>query len=93
MLVEFHQAVNVGDADSVASARHEVARAQRAMARREKWQRGFDWVAYLALPVGITEALAGAPSLAGTSLSVLGATGAATVSRAKRRHGWVLFNL
>jgi hypothetical protein len=52
MLVEFHQAVKVGDADSVASARHEVARAQRAMARRGKWQRGLDWVAYLALPVG-----------------------------------------
>lgn len=93
MLVEFHQAVKSGDADSVASARHEVARAQRVMARREKWQRGLDWVAYLALPVGITEALAGAPPIAGTSLSALGATGAATMSRAKRRHGWVLFNL
>jgi hypothetical protein len=93
MLVEFHKAVKVGDADSVASARREVARAKRAMARGEKWQRGLDWVAYLALPVGIAEALTGAPPIAGTSLSVLGATGAAAVSRAKRRHRWVLFNL
>ena len=93
MLVEFHTAVKVGDADSVARARREVARAKRAMARGEKWQRGLDWVAYLALPVGITEALIGAPPIAGTSLSVLGATGAAAVSRAKHRHGWVLFNL
>jgi hypothetical protein len=93
MLVEFHKAVKVGDADSLVSARREVARAQRVMARGEKWQRGLDWVAYLALPVGITEALAGAPPIVGTSLSVLGTTGAATMSRAKRRHGWVLFNL
>jgi hypothetical protein len=93
VLIEFHKAVKVGDADSVASARREVARAKRAMVRGEKWQRGLDWVAYLALPVGIAEALTGAPPIAGTSLSVLGATGAAAVSRAKRRHGWVLFNL
>jgi hypothetical protein len=85
--------MKVGDADSVASARREVARAKRAMDRGEKWQRGLDWVAYLALPVGIAEALTGAPPIAGTSLSVLGATGASAVSRAKRRHGWVLFNL
>jgi hypothetical protein len=93
MLVEFHKAVKIGDADSVASARREVARAKGALVRGEKWQRGLDWVAYLALPVGVAEALIGAPPIAGTSLSVLGATGAAAVSRAKRRHGWVLFNL
>ncbi len=93
MLVEFHKAVQVGDADSVLTARREVARAKRAMARGEKWQRGLDWVAYLALPLGIAEALTGIPPIAGTSLSALGATGAAAVSRAKRRHGWVLFNL
>jgi hypothetical protein len=93
MLVEFHKAVQVGDADAVARARREVARAKRAMARGERWQRGLDWVAYLALPVGIAEALTGAPPIVGMSLSVLGATGAGAVSRAKRRHGWVLFNL
>jgi len=93
MLMEFHKAVKVGDADSVASARREVARAKRAMARGEKWQRALDWVVYLAIPVGIAEALTGVPPIAGTSLSVLGATGAAAVSRAKCRHGWVLFNL
>jgi hypothetical protein len=93
MLMEFHKAVKLGDADSVANARRAVARAKRAMVRGEKWQRGLDWVAYFALPVGIAEALTGAPPIAGTSLSVLGATGAAVVSRAKRRHGWVLFNL
>ena len=93
MLVEFHKAVKVGDAGSVASARREVAQAKRAMARGEKWQRGLNWVAYFALPVGVAEALTGAPPIVGTSLSVLGATGAASVSRVQRRHGWVLFNL
>lgn len=93
MLVEFHNSVQVGDANAVASARREVARAKRAMARRQTWQRGLDWVTYLALPIVIAEALTGAPPIAGTSLSVLGATGAATVSHAKRRHRWVLFNL
>ena len=92
-LVEFNRSVQGGDSNAVASARREVACAKRAMARRQKWQRGLDWVTYLALPVGIAEALTGAPPIAGTSLSVLGATGAATVSRAMRRHGWVLFNL
>ena len=91
--VEFHKVVKVGDANLVASARREVARAKRAIARREKWQRGLDWVTYLALPVGIAEVLIGAPPIADTSLSMLGATGAPAVSRAKRRHGWVLFNL
>ncbi len=93
MLAEFHKAVMVGDADLVVSARREVARAKRAMARGEKWQRGLDWVAYLALPVGVAETLTGAPPIAGTSLSMIGATGTAAVSRAKRRHGWVFFNL
>lgn len=93
MLVEFNRSVQCGDANAVASARREVARAKRAMARRHQWQRGLDWVTYLALPVGIAEVLTGAPPIAGTSLSVLGATGAALVSHAKRHHRWVLFNL
>jgi len=93
MLVEFHRCVQGGDANALASARRDVARAKRAMARRQTWQRGLDWVTYLALPIVIAEALTGAPPIAGTSLSVLGATGAATVSHAKRRHRWVLFNL
>lgn len=93
MLVAFHKSVQDGDANAVASARREVARAKCAMARRTNWQRGLDWVTYLALPVGIAEALTGAPPLAGTSLSVLGVTGATAVARVKRRHGWVLFNL
>ena len=93
ILVEFHKAVQLGDVDSLVNARREVGRAKRGMARGEKWQRGLDWVAYLAVPVGIAEALTGAPPIAGTSLSVLGATGATALSRAKRRHRWVLFNL
>jgi hypothetical protein len=93
MLVEFNTAAQNGDVSSLALARREVARAKRALARREKWQRALDWVTYLALPVGIAEALVGAPPIAGTSLSVLGATGAATVSRAKLRNRWALFGL
>jgi hypothetical protein len=93
MLVEFHNSVQGGDVNAVASARREVARAKRAMARRQTWQRGLDWVTYLALPVGIAEVLTGAPPIAGTSLSVLGATGTATVTRAKHRHSWVFINL
>ena len=93
MLVEFHRSVQGGDASALASARREVARAKRAMQRRQEWQRGLDWVTYLALPIGIAEVLTGAPPIAGTSLSVLGATGAATISHAKRRHRWVLLNL
>lgn len=93
MLSEFHKSVQNGDASVVASARREVARAKRAMTRRQEWQRGLDWVTYLALPVVIAEALTGAPPIAGTSLSVLGVTGTAIASRTKRRNGWVLFNL
>lgn len=93
MLLEFNRSVQRGDVSTLASARREVARARRAMARRQDWKRGLDWVSYLSLPVGIAEMLTGAPPIAGTSLSVLGATGAATVSRAKRRHSWVFFNL
>jgi hypothetical protein len=93
MLAEFHKSVQSGDATVVASARREVARAKRAMTRRQQWQRGLDWVTYLALPVAIAEALTGAPPIAGTSLSVLGATGTAIASRTKRRNRWVLFNL
>ena len=77
ILVEFNRSLQGGDANAVASARREVAIAKRAMARRYHWQRGLDWVTYLALPVGIAEVLTGAPPIAGTSLSVLGATGAA----------------
>lgn len=91
MLVGFSQAVQNGDVDALARARREVAHAKRAMARRQVWQRSLDWVTYFALPVGIAEALIGGPPIAGTSLSILGATGAATVSRAQRRHRWVLF--
>jgi hypothetical protein len=93
LLVEFHKSVQHGDATVVANARREVTRAKRAMTRRLHWQRGLDWVTYLALPVGIAEALTGAPPITGTSLSVLGATGTAITSRTKRRHSWVLFNL
>lgn len=93
LLVEFHKSVQDGDATVVANARREVARAKRAMMRRLHWQRGLDWVTYLALPVGIAEALTGAPPIAGTSLSMLGVTGTAIASRSKRRNGWVLFNL
>ena len=93
MLVGFHLSLQDGDAKALASARREVGRAKRAMARRQKWQLGLDWVAYLALPIMVAEALSGAPPIAGTSLSVLGATGTATVSRTKRRHSWVFFNL
>ncbi len=93
MLAEFNRSVQGGDANLVASARREVTRAKRAMARRHQWQRGLAWVTYLALPVGMAEVLTGAPPIAGTSLSVLGATGAATVAHAKRHHRWVLFNL
>ena len=91
MLVGFSRAVQQGDVSGLARARREVATAKRATARREVWTRTLDWVTYFALPVGIAEALMGAPPIAGTSLSILGATGVATVSRAKRRHGWVLF--
>lgn len=93
MLVEFHRSIQAGDADALESARREVRRAKRAMARRQTWQQGLDLVTYLAVPVGIAEALTGLPPIAGTSLSVLGATGAAIVSHGKRRQGWVLFNL
>lgn len=93
MLAEFHKSVQSGDATVVASARREVARAKRAMMRRQQWQRGLDWVTYLALPVAIAETLTGMPPMAGTSLSVLGVTGSAIASRIKRRNGWVLFNL
>jgi hypothetical protein len=93
MLAEFHKSVQIGDATVVASARREVARAKRAMIRRQKWQRGLDWVTYLALPVGIAETLTGTPPIAGTSLSVLGVTGSAIASHIKRRNGGVLFNL
>lgn len=92
-LVEFHKSVQDGDTTVVATARREVARAKRAMTRRLHWQRGLDWVTYLALPVGIAEALTGALPIAGTSLSVLGVTGTAIAARSKRRNGWVLFNL
>jgi hypothetical protein len=93
LLAEFHKSVQDGDATVVASARREVARATRALKRRLQWQRGLKWVTYLALPVAIAEALTGAPPIAGTSLSVLGATGTAITSRTKRRNSWVLFNL
>lgn len=91
MLAGFGKAVQEGDVSGLARARREVARAKRAMARRDIWTRTLDWVTYFALPVGVAEALMGAPPIVGTSLSIIGATGVATVSRAKRRHGWVLF--
>jgi hypothetical protein len=93
MLVEFHKAVQAGDTDTFVIARREVARAKRAIARREAWQRRLDWISYFSLPLSIAETLTGAPPIAGTTLSVLGATGTAAASRAKKRHGWVLFNL
>jgi hypothetical protein len=93
MLAEFHKSLQDGDAKVVLSARREVARAKRAMMRRRQWQRGLDWVTYLALPVGIAETLTGTPPIAGTSLSVLGVTGSVIASHIKRRNGWVLFNL
>ena len=93
MLMEFNKSVQEGDLDALAEARREVARAKRIMARREQWQSGLDWVTYLSVPVGIAEALTGLIPIAGTSLSILGATGAGAVSRSKRRYRWVMFNL
>jgi hypothetical protein len=93
MLVEFHKAVQGGEVDAMARARHEVAQAKRAMTRRRGWQPWLDWVTYLALPVGVAEALIGAPPVAGLSLASIGATGTKASSRTKLRHGWVLFNV
>jgi hypothetical protein len=93
VLVEFNTAVQQGNTNELALARREVARAKRAMKRRESWQRRLDWVSYFSLPIGVAEGLTGAPPIAGLSLAVLGATGTAAMSAANRRHGWVFFNL
>jgi hypothetical protein len=93
MLVEFHRSVQQGDVKALESARREITGAKRALARRASWKRRLDWVSYFALPVGVAEALTGIPPIAGLSLAALGATGAAAMSHAKKRHDWVLFNL
>lgn len=67
--------------------------AKRAIARRRKWQPWLNWVSYFSLPTGIAEALTGAPSVAGTTLSVTGVTDTAVTARTERCHGWILFNV
>jgi hypothetical protein len=93
MLVEFHKAVQGGEADAVARARREVAQAKRAMSKRRAWQPWLDWLTYFSLPVGVAEALIGAPPVAGLTLATIGATGTKASARTKSRHGWVLFSL
>jgi hypothetical protein len=87
----FHSGLTTGDRQAVLEARRDIQKAQKRLARREAWDRVLQWVAYLAVPVGIAEILAGSIPIGGTAVSLIAATGTATSLGVKRKNEWVLF--
>jgi len=90
-LQAFHGGITAGDRQAITEARKEIQRATKKLNRKVGWDRTLRWLAYASVPAGIAESLLWGGPILGTSLSVLGAAGAAVSRRAQKRHEWVLF--
>lgn len=90
-LAVFHGALSAGDRDAIREARREIQRARRRLERRAGWDQALRWLAYFAVPVGVAECLTGNIPIVGTSLSLVGATGAAITHKVGTGNDWVLF--
>jgi hypothetical protein len=86
----FHSGLTAGDRNAVVEARREIQKARRRVAHRSGWDRALRYLAYLSVPVGIAESLMWNIPI-GTSLSIIGAAGAAASRRIEKRDEWVLF--
>jgi hypothetical protein len=83
--------VTAGDRNAIAEARKEIQKATKKLNAKVGWDRALRWFAYASVPAGIAESLLWGGPILGTSLSVLGAAGAAASRRAEKKHEWVLF--
>lgn len=90
-LQAFHRGITAGDRQTVTEARSQIRKAIRKLKGKTGWDRVLRWLAYASVPAGIAEGfLLGAP-IVGTSISVIGAAGAAVSHRAEKKNEWVLF--
>ncbi len=86
-----HGGLTAGDKIAILEASREIQRSRRALKRRANWDRALAWLTYMSVPVGVAEALMGSPPIIGTSVSIIGAAGIATVRRIEKKNEWVLF--
>jgi hypothetical protein len=86
----FHSGLIAGDRNAIVEARREIQKARRRLARRSGWDRTLRYLAYLSVPVGVAESLMWSIPI-GTSLSIIGAAGAAASRRMEKKDEWVLF--
>jgi hypothetical protein len=87
----FNGGVTAGDRNAIAEARKEIQKSTKKLNAKVGWDRALRWLAYASVPAGIAESLLWGGPILGTSLSVLGAAGAAASRRAEKKHEWVLF--
>jgi hypothetical protein len=86
-----HGGLNTGDRSAILEATREIQKSRRALKRRASWDKALAWLTYMSVPVGVAEVLMGSPPLIGTSVSIIGASGTATVRRIEKKNKWVLF--
>jgi len=92
-LREFHIQLVNGDKEALGKIRKEVKRAKTVLERTGKWDAALRWLTYISLPAGVVEGLLGGAPIAGTSLAVMSAAGAATNARAFKKNQWVMFGM
>jgi hypothetical protein len=87
----FNQGIIAGDREAVAVARMEIQKATKRLNSKAGWDKALRWLAYATVPAGIADAfLSGAP-IVGTTISVIGAAGAARARHSEKKNEWVLF--
>lgn len=86
-------ALQNGRPDDLLRARLEIMKARKVLQRKRRWERALTWLTYLSVPVGVAEALVAGLPVASTTVSVLGASGAAYMQRMQKSNEWVLFGL
>jgi hypothetical protein len=90
-LQAFHYGVTAGDRQGVTEARSQIQKAIKKLKGKTGWDKTLRWLAYASVPAGIAEGLLWGTPVVGTSISVIGAAGAAASRRTEKKNEWVLF--